>query len=77
MPWLNGQTPATAMGHTATIGCKEGYVIDHPEKMTVLARSGYNVQGILTCSEMKISMSYEHVQASTIDVNKIFNLINR
>ena len=45
MPWLNGQTPPTAMGHTATIGCMEGYVIDHPEKMTVLARSGYNIQG--------------------------------
>ena len=45
MPWLNGQTPPTAIGHTATIGCNEGYVVDHPEKMTVLARSGYNIQG--------------------------------
>ena len=46
MPWLNDDNPPTAMGHTATLGCKAGYVIDHPEKMTVLARSGYNIQGI-------------------------------
>ena len=44
-PWTNDEIPRTAMGHTATIGCKEGYVIDHPAKMTVLARSGYNIQG--------------------------------
>ena len=58
MPWLNGQTPPTAMGHTAVAGCKEGYVIDHPEKMTVLARSGYNIQGTLNCIERNIYIEF-------------------
>ena len=51
MPWLNGRTPPTALGHTAVVGCREGYVIDHPAKLTVLARAGYNIQGMIAMRE--------------------------
>ena len=61
-PWTNDEIPRTAMGHTATIGCKEGYVIDHPAKMTVLARSGYNIQGSYS---MPLSIDFK-------TLNKIF-----